>query len=86
MNCFRLQSFDSAVPFLDKFKTLSEVVKTAKEKYGIRSVGVWHTIQGYWQGVEPAKFASRYRLVKVTKDGYPGPAEPEGFECEWKFC
>ncbi|KAF8599912.1 hypothetical protein BDV93DRAFT_525756 [Ceratobasidium sp. AG-I] len=77
---FRLQSFGSAAPFLDKFKTLGEAVKIAKEKYGVRNVGVWHTIQGYWQGVEPAKFASRYKLVKVTKDGYPGPAEPEGFE------
>jgi hypothetical protein len=78
----RLQSFGSAPPFLDKYESLASVVKVAREEYGIRNVGVWHTIQGYWQGVEPEKFASRYKLVKVKKDGYPGPAEPEGFRCE----
>ncbi|KAG8732600.1 hypothetical protein FRC11_012419, partial [Ceratobasidium sp. 423] len=76
---FRLQSFGCAPPFLDKFENLAEIVKIAKEKYGVEDVGVWHTIQGYWQGVEPNKFASQYSLVKVTKDGYPGPAEEEGF-------
>ncbi|KAF8697700.1 Raffinose synthase or seed imbibition protein Sip1, partial [Rhizoctonia solani] len=77
---FRLQSFDSKRLFLDKIGSLGELVKTAKDKYGVAHVGVWHTIQGYWQGVEPSKFASQYSLVKVTKDGYPGPAEEEGFE------
>ncbi|CAE6462848.1 unnamed protein product [Rhizoctonia solani] len=77
---FRLQSFGCKPSFLDKFKNLAEIVKIAKEKYGVEHVGVWHTIQGYWQGVEPNKFASQYSLVKVTKDGYPGPAEEEGFE------
>ncbi|ELU42183.1 raffinose synthase or seed inhibition domain-containing protein [Rhizoctonia solani AG-1 IA] len=68
---FRLQSFDSKRLFLDKIGSLGELVKTAKDKYGVAHVGVWHTIQGYWQGVEPSKFASQYSLVKVTKDGYP---------------
>jgi hypothetical protein len=84
---FKLQSFASTSPFLDKFESLAAVVKVAKEKYGVEHVGVWHTIQGYWQGVEPSKFASKYKLVKVTKDGYPGPAEAEGFECNvHSFC
>ncbi|CAE6360545.1 unnamed protein product [Rhizoctonia solani] len=77
---FRLQSFDCKQLFLDKIESLGEIVKVAKEKYGVEHVGVWHTIQGYWQGVEPSKFASQYNLIKVTKDGYPGPAEEEGFE------
>jgi hypothetical protein len=78
---FRLQSFDCKKLFLDKIESLGAIVKTAKEKYGVEHVGVWHTIQGYWQGVEPSNFASQYSLIKVTKDGYPGPAEGEGFEC-----
>ncbi|KAJ1306273.1 hypothetical protein OPQ81_010976 [Rhizoctonia solani] len=77
---FRLQSFGCKQFFLDKFNNLAEIVKIAKDKYGVEHVGVWHTIQGYWQGVEPKKFASKYSLIKVTKDGYPGPAEEEGFE------
>ncbi|KAH7334989.1 glycoside hydrolase superfamily [Rhizoctonia solani] len=77
---FRLQSFSCKQLFLDKFSELSEIVKIAKDKYGVEQVGVWHTIQGYWQGVEPSKFASQYSLIKVTKDGYPGPAEEESFE------
>ncbi|KAG8716128.1 hypothetical protein FRC09_016037 [Ceratobasidium sp. 395] len=81
VNSFRtLQSFDCAISFLDGYKNLAEVVKIAKEKYGVRDVGVWHTIQGYWSGVDTDKFASQYRLVKVTKDGYPGPTEPAGFQ------
>ncbi|CAE6476341.1 unnamed protein product [Rhizoctonia solani] len=78
---FRLQSFGCKQLFLGKFSHLSEIVKIAKDKYGVEQVGVWHTIQGYWQGVEPSKFASQYSLIRVTKDGYPGPAEEEGFEC-----
>ncbi|KAG9097895.1 hypothetical protein FS749_005127 [Ceratobasidium sp. UAMH 11750] len=81
VNSFRtLQSFDASPSFLDGYKNLAEVVKTAKEKYGVRDVGVWHTIQGYWAGVDTDKFANQYRLVKVKRDGYPGPTEPPGFE------
>ncbi|KAG9101537.1 hypothetical protein FRC06_002955 [Ceratobasidium sp. 370] len=81
VNSFRtLQSFDASASFLDGYKNLAEIVKTAKAKYGVRDVGVWHTIQGYWSGVDTDKFASRYKLVKVKKDGYPGPTEPPGFQ------
>ncbi|KEP48882.1 raffinose synthase or seed inhibition protein Sip1 [Rhizoctonia solani 123E] len=78
---FKLQSFGCKQLFLEKFESLAEIVRIAKEKYRVEHVGVWHTIQGYWQGVEPSMFMSKYSLVKVTKDGYPGPAEGEGFEC-----
>lgn len=47
-------------------KDLGEVVKRAKEG-GVLNVGVWHTIGGYWQGVNPLKFKDEYRLIKVTK-------------------
>ncbi|CAE6403139.1 unnamed protein product [Rhizoctonia solani] len=77
---FKLQSFGCKQLFLEKFESLAEIVRIAKEKYRVEHVGVWHTIQGYWQGVEPSMFMSKYSLVKVTKDGYPGPAEGEGFE------
>lgn len=77
---FRLQSFGCMPSFLDGLNDLGELVKKAKEDFGVKQVGVWHTIQGYWCGVEPSKFMDKYKLVKVVKDGYPGPFEPEGYE------
>ena len=64
---FRLQSFVSTPSFLDGLADLGELVKKAKEVYGVINVGAWHTIGGYWCGVEPAKFIDKYRLIKVTK-------------------
>ncbi|KAG8912432.1 hypothetical protein FRC01_005102, partial [Tulasnella sp. 417] len=77
---FRLQSFGCMPSFLDGMNDLGELVKKAKEDFGVKQVGVWHTIQGYWCGVEPSKFMDKYKLVKVVKDGYPGPFEAEGYE------
>ncbi|KAG8890025.1 hypothetical protein FRB98_001460 [Tulasnella sp. 332] len=75
----RLQSFGSRAVFLDGMENLGELVATAKKYYGVTQVGAWHTIGGYWCGVEPKNFIDKYKLVKVAKDGYPGPFEPEGF-------
>lgn len=33
-------------------KGLKECVITLKDKYDIKSVGVWHAIMGYWNGIE----------------------------------
>ncbi|KAG8894403.1 hypothetical protein FRB99_001288 [Tulasnella sp. 403] len=83
----RLQSFESNSLFLDGMKDLGELVSKAREEYGVVEVGAWHAIGGYWCGVEPGNFIGNYQLIKVTKagssnnpqDGYPGPAEPDGF-------
>ncbi|QRW12995.1 raffinose synthase or seed inhibition domain-containing protein [Ceratobasidium sp. AG-Ba] len=80
-NAFRtLQDFNASASFLGEYKSLAEVVKIAKKEHGVRDVGVWHTIQGYWLGVDTGRFGGKYRLVKVTKDGYPGPDEPAGYQ------
>lgn len=43
---------------------LAPVVRLAKEKFGVAHVGVWHTLQGYWQGVAArGPLARRYRIV-----------------------
>lgn len=62
----KLRSFDSRHEFLDGMKDLGEVVRRAKEG-GVLNVGVWHTIGGYWQGVDPLRFKDEYKLIKVTK-------------------
>ncbi len=47
-----LRSFD-AHP--DKFpRGLSPVIRQLKTEHGLRWVGVWHTINGYWNGIHPA--------------------------------
>lgn len=47
----RLIGMDAAK---DKFcKGLKETVRVIKEKYGIRYVGLWQAIMGYWNGINP---------------------------------
>ncbi|WP_158289570.1 Sip1-related alpha-galactosidase [Paenibacillus flagellatus] len=47
----KLRSFD-AEP--SKFPNgLGASVRSLKERYGVRHVGVWHTIAGYWGGIDP---------------------------------
>ncbi len=38
---------------------LKGTVRVLKEKYGIRHVGVWQAMQGYWNGIEPGSEAER---------------------------
>ncbi|MCC3376424.1 Sip1-related alpha-galactosidase [Cohnella sp. REN36] len=38
---------------------LGRTVRTLKERYGIGRVGVWHTIAGYWNGVDPDSTIAR---------------------------
>jgi raffinose synthase len=46
---------------------LAHTVKTLKQDYGIAYVGVWHTINGYWAGIEPS-----YGLgIKYREKLYP---------------
>lgn len=70
----RLVSFD-AVP--EKFPNgIGGTVKLAKEKYGIRYFGVWHTLAGYWWGIVPSpllpfKVLENERLAGTNPDGSP---------------
>ncbi|MDR6549857.1 Sip1-related alpha-galactosidase [Paenibacillus qinlingensis] len=83
----KLQAFD-ANP--DKFpEGLAATVAQLKEKHGVKWVGVWHTIVGYWGGIDSnstlAKSLGNY-LYK-TADGslipYPDPALGFGFWHAW---
>ena len=47
----KLASFDTdPVKFPEG---LAECIRKIKEEYGVKGVGVWHTINGYWQGIDP---------------------------------
>lgn len=59
---------------------LKGFVRKAKEEYGVEKVGVWHSLQGYWHGVEPGSelySAQKENLVR-TAAGYYVPAWEEG--------
>ncbi|RME69551.1 MAG: hypothetical protein D6781_08385 [Verrucomicrobia bacterium] len=43
---------------------LAPVVKEARETFHVRHVGIWHTLQGYWAGVDPrGPLSGRYAIT-----------------------
>ncbi|KRE34098.1 Sip1-related alpha-galactosidase [Paenibacillus sp. Soil724D2] len=77
----KLSSFEADV---EKFpQGLAETVRQLKEKYGIRWVGVWHTIAGYWGGIHPdsplAKQFSDYLYSNAKGSLIPYPDAGRGF-------
>ncbi len=55
----RLQAFE-----VDRNKFpegLKECIRRMKEEYGVEQVGVWHTLQAYWWGIDPdTEFAKKH--------------------------
>lgn len=62
---------------------LEETVRKLKEQHGIRWVGVWHTIAGYWGGIHPdspiAKQYSDYLYSNAKGSLIPYPDAGRGF-------
>ena len=58
---------------------IAPAIERLKREYGVRYVGVWHAIQGYWGGVDPE--SDLYRAEKenliFTKSGTCLPAPNE---------
>jgi raffinose synthase len=50
---------------------LSPTVAMAKEEFGLDYFYVWHALQGYWGGVDPASFP-RYRITPTPPVFSPG--------------
>lgn len=72
----KLKSFN---PSPDKFPLgLAHTVKMLKDDFGIEKVGVWHTINGYWAGIEPtSELGERYRkLLHAYNDKVTWTEEP----------
>ncbi|HZG87079.1 Sip1-related alpha-galactosidase [Paenibacillus sp.] len=83
----RLASYDA-----DKRKFpegLAPVIRRMKREHGIRWVGVWHTIAGYWGGVDPEGelFARNRQYLYETGGGAwvpaPSAAAAFGFWNDW---
>nr|MDO8110149.1 Sip1-related alpha-galactosidase [Candidatus Sigynarchaeota archaeon] len=60
---------------------LAPVAALLKERHGFRWFGVWHTINGYWDGVHPGSpLAKKYRCVRVGTKNTIDPFAPTGFQ------
>jgi hypothetical protein len=66
---------------------LAGVARTLREQYRIPHVGVWHTFQGYWTGVDTESALARdYQLFRGREgNALPDPREGRGekFYADW---
>lgn len=68
---------------------LGHAVGLLKNRFGIRHVGVWHTIAGYWGGIDPQSEEARGygRFLRSNARGQllpsPEPGEAFGFWHGW---
>lgn len=68
---------------------LERAVRMLKEQHGIRWVGAWHNIAGYWGGIDPAgtAFDKAREYVHETRSGrwipHPDPGRNFGFWQLW---
>ncbi|WP_157257056.1 Sip1-related alpha-galactosidase [Paenibacillus sp. Soil750] len=83
----KLQGFDANI---DKFpEGIAHTVAMLKDKYGVKWVGVWHTIVGYWGGIHPDSSLAKtlghylYRTADGSLVPYPDPAIGFGFWHAW---
>jgi hypothetical protein len=66
---------------------LAATARSLREDYRIRHVGVWHTFQGYWTGVDTESALARdYQLFRGREgNALPDPREGRGekFYADW---
>src|ERR1019366_2470059 len=49
---------------------LGATVRKIHDEYGIPHVGVWHTLQGYWSGVDPQSQIGKDHKLFAGANGY----------------
>ncbi|CAB4386409.1 unnamed protein product [Rhizophagus irregularis] len=61
----RMQGFEAN---LEKFPSgLKGLIDQVKKEFPyIKHFGVWHTLWGYWSGVDPSKFSDKYNVCNTT--------------------
>lgn len=47
---------------------ISRVISNLKENHGIKHVGVWHTMNGYWSGINATSFSDQTSLLVPYRD------------------
>lgn len=63
------------------------MVRDLREKYGVRWVGVWHTLAGFWGGLQPgsapAEAEKAYLCRSASGKILPSPVHGAGFYRDW---
>jgi raffinose synthase len=68
---------------------LTHTIRKLKENHGLRWVGVWHTIVGYWEGVHPDSalaYKHKEHLLMNARGSlipYPDASKAFGFWHDW---
>lgn len=56
---------------------LAAFVHKVKDEYGVACFGIWHALQGYWNGVrEHSELGSKYRLIDTFNPTPETPGNP----------
>jgi hypothetical protein len=59
---------------------MAPVANLLKEHFGFKWFGVWHTINGYWNGIHPESLLARtYRCIKVGVNNTIDPFATTGY-------
>ena len=60
------------------------IIRTLKQEYHLKDVGVWHALNGYWQGINPeSPLGSEYRSDLIQ---YREPVRPDRDTSTWRTC
>jgi hypothetical protein len=78
----KLNSFH---PDVEKFPhAFREIIRTLKQEYHLKDVGIWHALNGYWQGINPeSELGKKYRGDLIV---YREPVSPDRDTSAWRTC
>ena len=76
---------NSFLPDVKKFPHgFREIIRTLKQEYHLKDVGVWHALNGYWQGINPeSALGKEYRSDFI---GYREAVHPDRDTTAWRDC
>ena len=61
-----------------------EVIRTLKQDYHLKDVGVWHALNGYWQGINPGSpLGKEFQSDLIA---YREPVHPDRDTSAWRTC
>ena len=61
-----------------------EIIRTLRDEYGVKNVGVWHALNGYWEGINPSsELGTEYAHDLIT---YRERSDPGGDTSRWRTC
>ena len=59
-----------------------EIIRKLRDEYGVKNVGVWHALNGYWEGINPSsELGAEYTHDLIT---YGERSDPGGDTSRWR--